>query len=80
MYYTYILRSIKYPKETYIGKTPNLKARLKKHNEGGSKHTAKYKPWRIIAYFAFEKEKISIGFEKYLKSSSGKAFLTKRLL
>ncbi|PIR43937.1 hypothetical protein COV24_00040 [candidate division WWE3 bacterium CG10_big_fil_rev_8_21_14_0_10_32_10] len=40
MYYTYILRSIKYPKETYIGKTPNLKARLKKHNEGGSKHTA----------------------------------------
>ena len=80
MYYTYILKSIKYANQIYIGKTPNLRARIKKHNDGGSKHTSKYKPWKLIAYFAFEKEQTSIDFERYLKSSSGKAFMNKRLI
>ena len=47
MYYVYILESIKEPGNYYTGLTDDLKKRLKKHNEGGCKHTAKLKPWRI---------------------------------
>ena len=78
MYYVYLLRSIKNPQKTYVGYTTNLKARLQKHNEGGSIHTAKYKPWKLIAYFAFVNEKRAMKFEKYLKTQSGRAFAKKR--
>jgi hypothetical protein len=29
-----------------------LQQRLRKHNEGASIHTAKYRPWRLVAYFS----------------------------
>ncbi len=34
MFYTYILRSLSYPTERYIGSTEDLKVRLAKHNKG----------------------------------------------
>jgi len=37
-----------------------------------------YRPWNLIAYFAFANEKTAISFEKYLKSQSGRAFAKKR--
>ena len=70
MHYVYLLRSIEFPEQTYIGYTTDLKARLKKHNEGGSPHTAKYRPWKIVSYHAFEEKQRAIEFEKYLKSIS----------
>ena len=79
MYYVYLLRSIVFPNQTYIGYTINLERHLEKHNSGGSVHTAKYKPWQLIMYLCFKDEITAIEFEKYLKSGSGSAFAKKRL-
>ena len=80
MYYVYLLRSIPAPDQTYIGYTTDLNTRLKAHNHGKSKHTAKYKPWELVTYTAFSEQSKALSFEKYLKSHSGKAFARKRLL
>lgn len=74
-----MLRSESRPDQRYTGFTSDLHQRLKKHNEGASVHTAKYRPWRLVAYFAFEEERKARKFEFYLKSGSGKAFANKRL-
>jgi putative endonuclease len=79
MLYVYLLRSLSRPGQRYTGLTANLKARMKSHNEGASIHTAKYKPWKLIAYFAFANERKAREFEHYLKSGSGKAFANMRL-
>jgi putative endonuclease len=74
MYYVYILRSIGHPNQTYIGYSSDLKARLKKHNEGGVPHTAKHKPWRIETAISFRSKDRARTFEQYLKSGSGRQF------
>lgn len=79
MYFVYFLRSINFPKQTYIGHTDNLKERLETHNSGGSIHTAQHRPWRLIMYLAFSEQQKAKDFEKYLKSQSGRAFAKKRL-
>jgi len=80
MYYVYILKSLNHPEQSYVGLTSNLNARLQKHNEGGCPHTSKYKPWKIAWYSAFEDKYKALQFETYLKSHSGKAFTSKRLI
>jgi putative endonuclease len=40
MKYVYLLESIDFPEETYIGLTDDLRKRLAAHNAGQSKHTA----------------------------------------
>ena len=79
MFYVYLLKSIDYPEQKYIGYTTDIKKRLKQHNSGYSKHTDKFRPWKLHAYFAFETEDLAISFEKYLKTNSGRAFANKRL-
>jgi predicted GIY-YIG superfamily endonuclease len=79
MHYVYVLRSENHD-QIYIGQTSDLKSRLDGHNQGKSKHTAKFKPWIVIGYYAFVSKEKAIQFEKYLKTSSGKAFLNKRLV
>jgi predicted GIY-YIG superfamily endonuclease len=79
MHYVYLIRSIQQPEQTYIGLTDDLKTRLNKHNEGGSPHTAKYKPWKLVTYLAFSNRKQAAEIEAYLKSGSGRAFAQKRL-
>ncbi len=76
-HYVYILKSLQSPQELYTGLTSDLKRRLNQHNQGSSKHTAKFKPWKIHAAFWFSKPEIAIEFEKYLKSGSGRAFRNK---
>jgi len=80
MYYTYIIRSTIFPEKTYIGYSENLKQRLQYHNEGRCKYTSHFKPWKLIFYAAFETKQKAMDFEKYLKSHSGKAFTSKRLI
>jgi putative endonuclease len=77
MKYVYLLQSIPHPKEHYIGLTSNVDERLVGHNAGKSSHTAKYRPWKIITYHAFEDEDKAAAFKKYLKSCSGRAFSQK---
>ena len=80
MYFVYIIRSISHPDEIYVGHTADIKKRLSNHNSGTTPHTAKYKPWEMVTYIAFNSEASAIEFEKYLKSHSGRAFRDKRLL
>lgn len=80
MYYTYIIQSESDDSKLYFGSTQDLQKRLLAHNAGQSPHTSKYKPWKVIWYAAFSSEQKALAFEKYLKSGSGKAFLTKRLI
>ena len=80
MHYVYLLRSVAYPEQTYIGFTEDLKTRFVAHNHGQSPHTSKYKPWQLITYLAFLDRSKALSFEKYLKSHSGRAFLKKRFL
>lgn len=79
MKYVYILRSESDPERRYVGLTDDLRARLSKHNAGAVSHTAKYGPWRVQTYFAFDEEAKAVAFERYLKSGSGRAFARKRL-
>ena len=78
MFYVYLILSIQFPEIKYVGYTTDLKKRLHKHNEGGSVHTAQYKPWKLVMCLCFADEKKAQAFEKYLKSQSGRAFAKKR--
>jgi len=80
MYYAYILRSRKIPGAIYKGYTKDLKLRLVQHNSAMGKYSSKYAPWEIETYLAFSTEQQARDFERYLKSSSGKAFMHKRLI
>lgn len=76
-YYVYIIQSVNNQDKYYVGFTVDLKKRLKKHNEGGSTYTAKYKPWQLKTAIAFDEKDKALKFEKYLKSHSGRAFAKK---
>ena len=79
MKYVYLIESVSFPKQRYIGSTSDLKNRLEAHNEGRSPHTSKYKPWTLVTYVAFTRATKADEFERYLKSGSGRAFANKRL-
>ncbi|MBX4205484.1 MAG: GIY-YIG nuclease family protein [Candidatus Doudnabacteria bacterium] len=80
MYYVYLIKSIPFPNQHYVGFSEDYKQRLQYHNAGQSVHTNKFKPWELICYFAFTDVKSAKDFEKYLKSGSGRAFLKKHFL
>ena len=75
----YILQSTVDPDRFYVGLTDDLRARLKAHNARRVRYTAKYTPWRLKTYIAFSDRARAAQFERYLKSSSGRAFLKTRL-
>ena len=77
--YVYVVQSHVDPERFYTGLTDDLFMRLKRHNSGQVLHTAKWKPWRLKTYVAFSDRSRAAQFERYLKSSSGRAFLKKRL-
>jgi putative endonuclease len=74
----YLIRSESLSHKTYIGVTSNLSKRLAIHNSGGSTHTSKFKPWKLITYMAFSEDSKALAFERYLKTGSGRAFAKKR--
>ena len=78
MYYVYIIQSINFSDQIYIGCTENFDQRLSNHNDGTTPHTAQYKPWKLITYTVFNNKVIAYKFEQYLKSGSGRAFAKKR--
>lgn len=78
MYYVYILQLAN--NENYSGYSSDLKSRIKEHESGRVKATKSYLPIKLIYYCAFRNKLLALNFEKYLKSSSGKAFRKKRLI
>jgi putative endonuclease len=70
----YVLRSDRDSDRYYVGLTSEVVTRLATHNSGGSKHTAQYRPWRLVVAIEFTNESSAIAFERYLKTGSGRAF------
>ena len=79
MKYVYLIKSQSHPNQRYIGITSDLKKRLIVHNSGGSVHTSKFKPWKLVTYVGFSDASKALEFERYLKTGSGRAFAKKRL-
>jgi len=77
MYFVYVLRSEKYPKQHYYGFTTNVTLRLESHNAGQVPSTVRLRPWKLLAYTAFPDKGMALRFEAYLKSGSGRAFAKK---
>lgn len=78
MFYSYILQLSN--NTYYSGHSENLRYRVKYHQEGKVFATKFFRPVTLVFYAAFLEKKSAIAFEKYLKSSSGKAFRNKRLI
>jgi putative endonuclease len=78
MKYVYLIQSLTVPSQRYIGITANLDGRLQTHNGGGSPHTSKYRPWKLVLHLGFQDDQRAGEFERYLKSGSGHAFAKKR--
>ncbi len=79
VHYVYLIRSVNQPHKSCVGYTENLRLRMTAHNNGSSTHTSQYRPWILITYLGFSDKYRVYHFERYLKSSSGKAFARKRL-
>ena len=58
----------------YIGYSNDIEVRLKYHNSGYVKSTAKDRPWRLIALEKIESKKEARWLEHSLKKSRGKRF------
>ena len=78
MWTVYILKC--HDNKNYIGCTNNLEERLIRHNKGWVTSTSKRLPVTLITYLVFSDRYKAYAFEKYLKSGSGHAFMTKRLV
>jgi len=51
---------------------------MRAHNAGPSGYTVDFRPWSIAVVIEFPTEREAIRFERYLKSSSGRAFAKRR--
>jgi len=78
MWYVYILKMS--DGEYYIGSTNNLKRRIDEHTKGRAIPTKWRLPLILEAYVAVKSETTARSLEKYLKTSSGKSTLRKRIL
>jgi putative endonuclease len=80
MYHVYLLQSEVKTKEFYLGLTGNLKKRIIQHNNKETKSTARYVPWRIVYYEAFQSREDAQERERKLKHhGKGMSELKKRL-
>lgn len=78
MYYVYILRCAN--NKLYIGCTKDLKERMRRHKNGHVNFTKNLLPIKLIHYSCFLDKYTAYSFEKYLKTGSGRAFISKHFL
>jgi putative endonuclease len=64
----------------YIGMSQNLSQRLKQHNNGLTKSTKGYKPWRLVYFEKYPSRLLARSREKYLKSGIGRELLKTKLI
>ena len=77
MFIVYILYSEKHNKH-YTGLTSDLEARIKSHNELGTKDwSRKYRPWKLLHTEEFETKSEALKREKWFKSGAGREFMKK---
>jgi putative endonuclease len=77
MKWVYWLQSLKDPEQSYVGITSDLDTRLQDHDWGRSRHTRKFRPWKLIVAFRIPDKEKAGEFEKYLKTGSGRSFLNR---
>ncbi|HTB31366.1 MAG TPA: GIY-YIG nuclease family protein [Bacteroidia bacterium] len=77
-WYVYILKC--YDEHLYTGCTENSKERIKRHEDGGVPATKERLPIKLISYTVFGDKYKAFAFEKYLKSGSERAFISKHYL
>jgi putative endonuclease len=70
----YILGCESDPTRHYVGRATKVDERLEWHNAGPCGYTIRHRPWRLIVSIEFPDEPTAAGFEKYLKTGSGRAF------
>ena len=73
--FVYVVHSLANPERLYVEAAANVPVRLAAHNAGHSPLTAAHRPWRLVAVVQFGNESTAQRFEKFLKSSSGRAFI-----
>ena len=78
-HYVYIIESKSHSDRYYIGFTEDLQDRLKHHNSGAVPSTRPFRPWAYRTCTAFTDRNRALDFERYLKTHSGRAFLSKHL-
>jgi len=78
MWFVYILECSN--GQFYKGCTSNLEERLESHQKGLVKSTKNLLTVKLVTYIGFQEQSKAYDFEKYLKSSSGRAFLKKHLI
>ncbi|HNA33222.1 MAG TPA: GIY-YIG nuclease family protein [Flavobacteriales bacterium] len=64
----------------YVGCTSDLDARMERHGQGAMHYTRDKLPVRCVAAFSFPDKYKAFAFEKYLKSGSGRAFMSRHLI
>ena len=69
-YVVYVLRSDSGCRH-YIGLTEDVDERLRQHNDGLSRWTARYRPWRCIFHREFPSLTQARKFENLLKRQKG---------
>jgi predicted GIY-YIG superfamily endonuclease len=72
--FVYVLRSLATPDRQFIESAANVPSRIAAHNAGHSPLTASHRPWKLVAVVQFGNEATAQRFEKFLKSSAGRAF------
>ncbi len=79
MHYVYILQSDTDERRFYTGLTNDLRKRLRSHNAGHVAHTAKWKPWHLKTYVAFQSRTRASEFEQYFEVCIRTGIREKRL-
>lgn len=77
-HYVYILMCA--DGKPYTGCTNNLMDRIKRHKKGYVPATKSRLPVELREFIVFKDKHKAYFFEKYLKSGSGRAFMSKHLL
>jgi predicted GIY-YIG superfamily endonuclease len=72
--YVYILQSLRFPEQIYIGSTTDLKTRVQEHNCSKTISPRRYAPWVLYYYEAYPQEDLARLRERRLKQS-GNAIL-----
>ncbi len=72
MFFVYVIYSNNPSLRFYVGMTENVEKRIKQHNNGETKSTKGYLPWKLFFFETFPTRKEARLREVYLKSGSGK--------
>jgi putative endonuclease len=72
--FVYILRSIRNGRY-YIGRTDDLRRRLREHNAGRSRSTKAFQPWELAYSESYDTLSQARKRERYLKAQKSRAFL-----